>query len=640
MTFIVGALKGNVSAELVIEHVVHLAIGDLKSARLAPGSDAPAGTTYHEVVKAADRKSGRSQRLGFNAKGQPVEPDKELFELEDRRFAKFGRLSETLYNKLETLQGNENVDIWVFPFIEFDLFGYEKPTDREITEPLPQEKESLERVGNAHEKAVESIGGKIQKFHSSPAITTTLSVDKVRFLATLNGVGYVDYDDTSVVLDLATSLKISRADQSLSSTGNLNGFGVKVAVWEQGPTALSNLVFEERYSNNPTANSANPGHAVLTNSIIKNTEPSPKPNGYAPACKLYGANDASKEAFYWAHEQGCRVISQSFHRLSEATSGDLQSMDINCDFAACSWPYPLIVHSAGNMVTTDSDNIQPQSNEYVNHKGFNVFTVGNHNDTATAIDDTSVFRNPDTTLHNDRELPNISANGTVVSANGQSQTGTSFAAPAVAGTAALLIQANGLLKGWPESTRAILLASAGRRANGLTWFSDIQNVRDVSDGSGALHSENARTIAMVKVGQDNFSNPEPRGWGNATLKIADTDSTTTFYNHSWYMRAPRSGVGAASRKFKVALAWDSTARLIPSSADNQVTVDLDLLVYDTTTGLPVGFSSSYDNSQEIVDFQGVEDRTYQIKIRRTKALSNTEVSWVGVAWRNYKIGDE
>ena len=51
----------------------------------------------------------------------------------------------------------------------------------------------------------------------------------------------------------------------------------------------------------------------------------------------------------------------------------------------------------------------------------------------------SVFRNP-ALAHGDRELPEIAANGVNVTAVGLTFSGTSMAAPAVAGGAALIQQ--------------------------------------------------------------------------------------------------------------------------------------------------------------------------------------------------------
>ena len=108
----------------------------------------------------------------------------------------------------------------------------------------------------------------------------------------------------------------------------------------------------------------------------------------------------------------------------------------------------------------------------MNHKGFNTLAIGNHDDTAGAMSGDSVFRNP-TSTHGDRELPELAANGTGVSANGQTMSGTSFAAPATAGVTALLQDVDSVLCSWPEGCRAILMASAGRNVRDSTWWQDV-----------------------------------------------------------------------------------------------------------------------------------------------------------------------
>ena len=59
----------------------------------------------------------------------------------------------------------------------------------------------------------------------------------------------------------------------------------------------------------------------------------------------------------------------------------------------------------------------------------------------------------------------------------------------------------------------------------------------------------------------------------------------------------------------------------------RVTVDLDLYVYQGTR--LVAWSSSFDNSYEVVDFQGTPGTSYDIVIRR---WSGTDWVWYGVAW--------
>ena len=176
----------------------------------------------------------------------------------------------------------------------------------------------------------------------------------------------------------------------------------------------------------------------MTTAIIRNNQ-SVGPHGHAPDSLIHSANSKDLEALRWALDRGCTVINQSFHRVnSEAKYGSLSFDDIYKDWCVLHWPYPTIVQAAGNFWLGDDDDITPPENEFVNHKGYNSLTVGNHDDLASAMDGSSVFRNP-RSPHGDRELPELCANGTGVSAEWCGQrSGTSFAAPAVAGITALI----------------------------------------------------------------------------------------------------------------------------------------------------------------------------------------------------------
>jgi hypothetical protein len=239
----------------------------------------------------------------------------------------------------------------------------------------------------------------------------------------------------------------------------------------------------------------------------------------------------------------------------------------------------------------------------------------------------SVFRNP-ASSHGDREQPEIAANGIGVTSVGLSMSGTSFAAPAVAGAAALVQQAAPTLKSWPEGCRAILQAAAWRNPSGGRWRADLIAGVDGRDGAGAVDSDRATTIAKSRQGRNNT--PALRGWDVGTLRSADFNQNrlSTF---TYRIKTPASPI-FWGQHVKVVLAWDSAATrtdfLFFEILNDALKVDFDLQVRDSAGSL-VAFSSSFDNSYEIAEFDAKAGETYDVSIRR---WSGTDDVWFGIAW--------
>ncbi len=430
------------------------------------------------------------------------------------------------------------------------------------------------------------------------------------------------HHDTKGIEDLDDSMAIANSDD-VHASGE-KGRGVKVAVWESGPDDTSDLVIASFYDSNQSNQS---DHSRHTHAIVKNKELK-KPHGHAPSCTLYSANEKALAALRWAIKvKGCTVISQSFHRSSEPASSTLSFDDIYKDWLVLHWPYPTILQAAGNYWNGDPDAINPPSNEYVNHKGYNSLAIGNHNDNANAMAGSSVFRNP-STPHSDRELPEIAANGTSVTTVALTKSGTSMAAPAAAGVTALLQSTSTTLKSWPEGCRAILLASAKKNITDNTWWQDVVSGTDATDGSGAVDAQEG--VAIAKNRRTPSSVASRRGWnvGILTSSSFDNKRLSTF---SHKIKVPKYIFGP--RHVKVALAWNSKVQefnifgfKFPISSN--LSVDLDLMIYDSK-GVQIGYSGSWDNSYEIAEFFGKPGETYTIKIRR---WAGTDSTWYGLAW--------
>ena len=617
--FLLAALAGEVPDELRVEHGVRLVVGELSVERHALHEPPP--PAYVNVVKAVGRKDGAPVELAFDERGARVDADELLAGVAKRRFERYGRLHETLWERVAGADDDERFEIAVWPRIELPPAPYDKPTEGRLEGPPAGEKEvvaAVRKAGTSLRRALTRAGVAVAASAGervNPVLHATATAGQIRELARSAVVGAIHLDDPTEILDLKDSIAVARSGRA--HTLGFDGSGIRVAVWESGPSDTTDLDFEDRFTSSPSASD----HARLTSAVIKNAEAS-KPHGHAPDCDLYSANSSSTDALRWAIRQSCTVISQSFHRGTEPSGSGLQSDDILKDWMALRWPYPTILQAAGNFWSTDPDGISPPEDEFVNHKGFNSLAIGNHDDTAGAMAGDSVFRNPAST-HGDRELPELAANGTGVTAVGETMSGTSFAAPAAAGVTALLQDVHSSLTFWPEGCRAILLASAGRNVAGRTWWSDVLSRTDASDGAGAVDAEEGVRIAQQRRWRD--APATRRGWDIGTLSssVVGSDRLATFRHH---ISVP---ITLLAPTVKVALAWDSA---VTSSGDtptaSTLTVDLDLLVRDSGGAL-VASAASWDNSYEVVEFAARPGETYEVVIRR---WSGADSVWYGVAW--------
>lgn len=631
VNFVALELGAGITDDVRIEHAVRFAIGDTGATRLKFDQTSKSGNVT--AFKVVNRKSGIPAEMAFDERGRKIDLDKHRAEIAKRFAERYGRIDPTLFDRIDKEDPGKRVPIVLWPSIELPPAPYEKPTEGRVMEPLEGERRIAETLREAHAGLVEAakkagveLGKRERTDESVPCISTEATVAQIRELSRNEAVGAIFFDDKTAINDLGNSIGIARSNQA--HLAGFDGTGIRVAVWESGPSDTSDLDFEDRFTSSPSASD----HARLTSAVIKNVERG-APHGHAPDCDLYSANTSNTDALLWAvRDQRCTVVSQSFHRDSEPKNSTLQSDDILKDWLALRFPYPTIVQAAGNFWSTDPDNINPPEDEYVNHKGFNSLAIGNHNDTAASMSGDSVFRNPSST-HGDRELPEVAANGTGVSAVGESMSGTSFAAPATAGVAAIIQDVDPVLCSWPEGCRAILLAAAGRNVRDDTWWRDVINDVDARDGAGAVDAMASVTIAQQRRSRNAAASRH--GWDVGTLSsaVVGPDRLATF---RYRVSVPQL---LFSPKVKIALAWDSAVStflgLFPLSS--RLTVDLDLIVRDSR-GNQVASSASWDNSYEVAEFDARRGETYDIIIRR---WSGTDSVWYGVAWtvRGFRIFD-
>jgi len=622
--FVDSAAK--IPSTVAIESMVRIRIRPGRIERL-PLAARPGGK-YVELMKGTNRKTGRPVALAFDQGGARVDADRLFKKGEAARAKRLGKMHEDLFAHLEGSSGDELVNVAVWARVDDDVAPEDKRGLEGVDgEPrMPEIVQRREKVFREHTRILAGITEEMGARHVrmddlAPVVFTRLNVDAIRKLSQREEVLGMFLYDPEGIEDLEDSIDIANSDD-VHSTG-IGGAGVNVAVWESGPTSTAELEIEDRYDSTPSTSD----HSQHVHGIIKNIQRS-APNGHAPNCDLYSANSTDLDALRWAvKDQGCTVINQSFHRSSEPGSGSLSFDDIYKDWLALHWPYPTILQAAGNFWNGDPDGISPPSSEFVNHKGFNSLAVGNHDDSAGAMSTSSVFRNP-TSSHNDRELPEVSANGTSVTTVGLTMSGTSMASPAAAGITALLQSQVSTLRSWPEGCRAILMAGATRNVVGDTWWQDVIDDDDASDGSGAVNARESQRIAQSRRGRD--SSATLRGWDVGTLDDGDFDSNGM---SDFVYRVQVPGFWFGPRHVKVSLAWNSKVSTFSIFGNeiplgSQLTVDLDLKIFNGS-GNQVGYSGSWDNSYEIAEFDANPGETYEIRIRR---WSGTDWTWYGLAW--------
>jgi hypothetical protein len=604
-----------------------------------------------------ERDASRAFRLMLDLSDSSITEDIAAVERADAeaRQRRYGKYDRPLYERLQTADEQEvlPVTIWVggvrgrneeelqqvlasrYPEVREALTRHAPLldlSDPALVRRVKQEYEQLKQEDIAARVRpliahLESQAVPVQSYSLLPSVMVTLTKSALLALAQREDVEVLYLVEGIAEPALDTAVPTDRVAPLWTALG-INGVAEPnipqtIAIVEHGNVALNNT-FLHRSGTRLLADNGDQDHTTAVASAAASFHSAYR--GIAPGATILSAGENGQQpnqhfALNWALDQGAVIAN-----LSECwynNTPDLDWLDRAFDYTART-RHATITTAAGN-----------RRQEYVCSpaKGWNVITVGGINDHGTAdwADDTmfyvpgqtpdygSSYRDPGSP-HGDRQKPEVAAPAQDITAlglhnNPLTSSGTSLAAPQVAGLAALLMQRNAQLADQPTAVKAILMASAVHNVEGYGRLSD-------EDGAGSIDAALAGNVAQYRAG-DGVDCSGPSWWAIGTQ--SNYPSPGGSLNETF---------GAArGERIRVAIAWWSLADpppAYPTVANDVLASDFDLRVW-APSNAEVGTSLSWDNNYEIVDFVAPETGSYRIEIRKDPSTTES-TNELGIAW--------
>jgi subtilisin family serine protease len=594
---------------------------NIPETRLIPGNEQYGELRTLELefwrVGVMDPITGESYDVYTDAAGNIVS-GRELREREKQAsWQKYGKLSVDLHDYLENMNADEKVKVGIWL------------ADVNARNPRPRPSEAITQlVENTIVAATDNFKNVI-KLREKPVVDAL----GARGLGIIYASQYaplifaevpkrvvLELENRSDVVQIYRSLKYAPAMDVASKAERapevwnkgITGSDVKVAIVEPDEMAINPYYSPPIYRNYMDIPSM---HSTMVAGIVACTCSNFPSNGKDYRGVAFGIprildaegpswNDYDIiPAVEWALSNGANVLNNSYQMgPNENQNLQLQLMDIYFDYIV-EVDFTTVIVSAGNRGVIPGD-----GNVNSPGLGYDVITVGAFNDSSTVdwSDDTmasfSSWRNPSNALGQQREKPEVVAVGchgdespmyvTLTDEPWIGQVdypyarsrGTSLAAPAVAGEAALLMQRANWLKYWPEAVKAVIMASADHpivktgRQNGL---SD-------KDGAGAIDCAKADNVVQ-------------KGWL----------STCTCYGPSSWNNWNYQFYASAGETVRVVLCWNSYA-YAPSLYD-ELKCDFNLNITNQR-GDSIAFSDSRGRTFQMVEFHASYTGNYTVKV--------------------------
>lgn len=380
-----------------------------------------------------------------------------------------------------------------------------------------------------------------------------------------------EYDDTFSPLNTIPRVMAASNLSRIRTETGLTGSGVKLGIFDEGKVQPDPEISASRITYVEPSNPGYHYHSTNVARIAAGTE------GIATGASIYSSSsayDPSTDAFYGEHfvkcliglsNAGVKVANMSMGIHDERTES-YTALENYVDYFVSQNKF-LVVKSAGN----EHDAVSSPGMAY------NVITTGGFfNQGTTDQSDDVVFRNSNYYKGSGCFKPDFIADQSYAYKQIENRytTGTSYAAPFVTGTIALLYELRPSLAAQPEAVKAILMASCHRKVTPSSGdpAENMASGLTAHQGAGAIDPYKAIAIAGS------------RHYGVRTL------GSTTERDR---IRINQPAYGSAGLNISLAWSVNPANRSTPASKT-------DLLLWVTNNGRSVGDSYKSDSSTEMV----------------------------------------
>lgn len=380
-----------------------------------------------------------------------------------------------------------------------------------------------------------------------------------------------EYDDTFSPLNTIPRVMAASNLSRIRTETGLTGSGVKLGIFDEGKVQPDPEISASRITYVEPSNPGYHYHSTNVARIAAGTE------GIATGASIYSSSsayDPSTDAFYGEHfvkcliglsNAGVKVANMSMGIHDERTES-YTALENYVDYFVSQNKF-LVVKSAGN----EHDAVSSPGMAY------NVITTGGFfNQGTTDQSDDVVFRNSNYYKGSGCFKPDFIADQSYAYKQIENRytTGTSYAAPFVTGTIALLYELRPSLAAQPEAVKAILMASCHRKVTPSSG-DPAENM-----ASGLTAHQGAGTIDPYKA----IAIAGSRHYGVRTL------GSTTERDR---IRINQPAYGSAGLNISLAWSVNPANRSTPASKT-------DLCLWVTNNGRSVGDSYKSDSSTEMV----------------------------------------